>query len=81
MDLNIVRVHLQEGFKFIKLADRAMIFTPFFMVSTIFRLLAISLILVYGSFWITLPTLSILFVANLVYVVRIETKAGLFGLY
>lgn len=67
VDLNIVRIHLQEGCKFVKLARRAIVFLPYFMISTIFRLYSISLLMAYAKMWILLPAVSIAFLLNLIY--------------
>ena len=63
-DLNIVRIHLQEGFKFPKFFGKALIYLPYFMTSIIFRLSAMALLMTYFSTWTILPV-SITFMLNM----------------
>ena len=65
LDLNITRIHLQEGFRFSAFVDRSLTFLPFFIVSIVYRLLTFSIILSYCSFWVTLPAAILLFSWNL----------------
>ena len=65
-DQNIVRIHLQEGFKFVEFLRCAAVFLPFFLATTIFQLSAISILLTYAGYWILLPAVTISFVLKLV---------------
>ena len=65
-DLNIVRIHIQEGYNFVQFAGRSLIFTPFFVSSAIFRISAISILLAYFRETTILP-IAIIFSANIIY--------------
>ena len=70
VDMNLVRIHLQEGHKFVQLAKYSIVFLPFFMVSTFFRLSSISILLTYASVWILFPAITMSFLVNLVYGIK-----------
>ena len=67
VDLNLVRIHLQEGHGFLQLVKCAFVFLPFFITASASRLSSISILLTYASVWILLPALSLLFIINLIY--------------
>ena len=63
-DLNIVRIHLQEGFKFVNFFGTALVYLPYFMTSIIFRLSAMALLMTYLSTWTFIP-IFITFMLNM----------------
>ena len=66
IDLNLQRIHVQQGFKIMELLSRAFAYIQFFASSAFFRLFAISLLLTYVTFWTIIPV-GIVFMANLLY--------------
>ena len=66
IDLNLQRIHVQQGSKIMVLLGRAFVYIQFFAASAFFRLFSISLLLTYITFWTIIPV-GIVFVANLIY--------------
>ena len=55
IDLNLQRIHVQQGSKIMVLLGRTFVYIQFFAASAFFRLFAISLLLTYITFWTIFP--------------------------
>ena len=66
VDINMMRIHLNEGAPLGSLGAKAFIYMPFFVATGLFRLSALSLILTYLNYW-TVIIVATIIVANLVY--------------
>ena len=49
VDLNLLKIHL-KGSDFWKLANTAVIYVPFFIISAMFRMTALSILITYASY-------------------------------
>ena len=68
-DLNLLRIHVNEDFKFGNYAEKCFAHMPFMVASGFFNLYALSILVTYVNIWTLLPILIVL-ISNLIYCMK-----------
>ena len=66
VDVNIMRIHLDEGVDLSSVAAKGLAYLPFFIVTGLFRLSALSIIMTYANS-ATVVIVGFVLIANVVY--------------